>query len=417
MSGEGRAPRDTDAPAKPFSPSAAGLAAGASAVPGFIAGMKRGQRVIEAAGLWRQLVSYQPGVAAALVAQISALPQDWPLRLFHVGRQDAAVALPPDEEPEETALLIDVAPVNEFEAVARCRACSSQDVGDCRWHRGYAAGSMALYRAVVEALKAQPRLTDAALLEWLDVAATTVGLGEPVPEPPASAEAADRGEPAPPLAPARAEAHPPRTEWLPETRTEPRGAWYRATYPRPTREAAEAYIAYERAARIEPGRAEYRVVEATTTYRVADPAPQQPAAEPPYLPSVTWVVQTHLRGTWKVWSSEDDDRDAVREDFERSVAHDGGRHGYRIVRSTTTYAVEAEHTPAPDEAGRIVAYRSAAESALRCLRHAPTQDAIDRGFFHPVTADDLPDGGTCTCHVQPGEPCGVNVLIPQDGAR
>jgi hypothetical protein len=201
VSGEGRAPRDTDAPAKPFSPSAAGLAAGASAVPGFIAGMKRGQRVIEAAGLWRQLVSFQPGVAAALIAQIRALPQDWPLRLFHVGRPDAAVALPPDVEPEETALPIDVAPVNEFGAVGRCQACKAHDVGDCRWHRGYASGVMALYRAVVEALKAQPRLTDAALLEWLDVAATTVGIGEPVPELPTLAEAADRGEPAPPPRP------------------------------------------------------------------------------------------------------------------------------------------------------------------------------------------------------------------------
>jgi hypothetical protein len=62
-------------------------------------------------------------------------------------------------------------------------------------------------------------------------------------------------------------------------------------------------------------------------------------------------------------------------------------------------------------ADRIVAYRSHIAQMLRCLAHVPppAARAVD---CEAVTAEDLPDGGICT---HPG--CGVDVLIPQDGAR
>ncbi|WP_329214831.1 hypothetical protein OG352_05290 [Streptomyces sp. NBC_01485] len=61
------------------------------------------------------------------------------------------------------------------------------------------------------------------------------------------------------------------------------------------------------------------------------------------------------------------------------------------------------------EADRVVAYRSKGGRLLRCTAHHPGQRCLDSGDFHPVTSEDLPDGGTCT---MPG--CGVDVLIAAD---
>lgn len=60
---------------------------------------------------------------------------------------------------------------------------------------------------------------------------------------------------------------------------------------------------------------------------------------------------------------------------------------------------------APD----VVAYQSNGGRLLRCLAHAPEWAAILCGDFHPVTSEDLPDGGLCTFL-----DCGVDVLIPQE---
>lgn len=59
----------------------------------------------------------------------------------------------------------------------------------------------------------------------------------------------------------------------------------------------------------------------------------------------------------------------------------------------------------------VVAYRSDGGRLLNCLRHVPPP-AARHADFHPVTAEDLPDGGICTY-----PDCGVDVLIPQENRR
>ncbi|MCX5365888.1 hypothetical protein OG864_45140 [Streptomyces sp. NBC_00124] len=59
-----------------------------------------------------------------------------------------------------------------------------------------------------------------------------------------------------------------------------------------------------------------------------------------------------------------------------------------------------------EEADRVVAYRSDGGRLLRCLRHVPPP-AARHADFHPVTSEDLPDGGVCTY-----PDCGADVLIP-----
>ncbi len=67
-------------------------------------------------------------------------------------------------------------------------------------------------------------------------------------------------------------------------------------------------------------------------------------------------------------------------------------------------AVEAQ--PGNDTKTPVVAYRSTGARVLRCLSHYPDNAAFREGDLHPVTSEDLPDGGLCT-------KCGVDVLIPQ----
>jgi hypothetical protein len=62
--------------------------------------------------------------------------------------------------------------------------------------------------------------------------------------------------------------------------------------------------------------------------------------------------------------------------------------------------------PTEADGDRIVAYRSAGARVLRCLNCYPDETTFREGDLHPVTSQDLPDGGLCT-------KCGVDVLIPQ----
>lgn len=55
----------------------------------------------------------------------------------------------------------------------------------------------------------------------------------------------------------------------------------------------------------------------------------------------------------------------------------------------------------------IVAYRSTGARVLRCPSCYPDETTFREGDLHPVTSEDLPDGGLCT-------KCGVDVLIPQE---
>ena len=82
---------------------------------------------------------------------------------------------------------------------------------------------------------------------------------------------------------------------------------------------------------------------------------------------------------------------------------------------TVCYAERAASSPraTPKPAGvrkdgpRIVAYVLADRTELHCLCCTPTPAG---DIWTPVTADELHDGGVCS-------QCGVDVLIPQDGAQ
>jgi hypothetical protein len=67
---------------------------------------------------------------------------------------------------------------------------------------------------------------------------------------------------------------------------------------------------------------------------------------------------------------------------------------------------QAETAPIHDPG--VVAYRSEGGHILRCLRHYPDDETFREGDLHPVTAEDLEDGGICTYST-----CGADVLIPQ----
>lgn len=120
-----------------------------------------------AAELWEHLVNWQPATAAALLQQLRALPDDWPLRVFNVGRPDAALALPPgahgetfdDQTPE-----ISPYAENEWED---CPACTERG-GKCRYHQGYTTGRDELYQPLLKALKADDTVTVRGFLRSLD---------------------------------------------------------------------------------------------------------------------------------------------------------------------------------------------------------------------------------------------------------
>jgi hypothetical protein len=68
---------------------------------------------------------------------------------------------------------------------------------------------------------------------------------------------------------------------------------------------------------------------------------------------------------------------------------------------------DAVSQPKEAEGDRIVAYRSTGARVLRCPSCYPDETTFREGDLHPVTSEDLPDGGLCTR-------CGVDVLIPQE---
>lgn len=116
-----------------------------------------------AASLWQQLVDYQPATAAALLRELRAMPDDWPLRLFGVGRADAALDLPPaahgevfDDRPPE------VPPYAEHD-FDDCPACIESG-NNCRFHEGYFTAHHEALKAQLDAVKADKTVTLAAFL-------------------------------------------------------------------------------------------------------------------------------------------------------------------------------------------------------------------------------------------------------------
>lgn len=66
-------------------------------------------------------------------------------------------------------------------------------------------------------------------------------------------------------------------------------------------------------------------------------------------PDVAWHILTNQRGTWRPWLAPHDDHAEARQDYDRCVSNDGHRWAFRLVRETSTFAVEAEHQPAAEQ--------------------------------------------------------------------
>jgi hypothetical protein len=78
--------------------------------------------------------------------------------------------------------------------------------------------------------------------------------------------------------------------------------------------------------------------------RMADEA--QPATKPEAHPPTTiWKVESPRRDNWASWGATYDEHDWARERYESAISTAPAR-PFRLVRATTTYTVEAEHTPA-----------------------------------------------------------------------
>lgn len=74
------------------------------------------------------------------------------------------------------------------------------------------------------------------------------------------------------------------------------------------------------------------------------PADALALANPPRPANVEWVVETRWHdGRWVHFTRLHDDRDEAAEAFHALAARDP--HAFRLIRATTTYTVEAEHTP------------------------------------------------------------------------
>ncbi|MFJ7049011.1 hypothetical protein ACIQVC_37235 [Streptomyces sp. NPDC101112] len=90
--------------------------------------------------------------------------------------------------------------------------------------------------------------------------------------------------------------------------------------------------------------------------------------------------------------------------------HGEGDHSF-CARVDCDVLRERDAAEARQDGAPIVAYRFDGGRLLNCLRHVPPP-AARHADCRPVTAEDLPDGGVCTY-----PECGVDVLIPQDGAQ
>ncbi|MDT0387860.1 hypothetical protein [Streptomyces dubilierae] len=79
--------------------------------------------------------------------------------------------------------------------------------------------------------------------------------------------------------------------------------------------------------------------------RMAGETPAATEAQPAQPDETRWHILTHQRGTWRPWLAPRHDHTEAREDYDQCVTSNGHRWAFRLVRETSTYAVEAEHTP------------------------------------------------------------------------
>ncbi|WP_309029063.1 hypothetical protein [Streptomyces alfalfae] len=139
-----------------------------------------------APALWEHLVQWQPATAAALAMHLRALPDDWPQRLFTVGRPDTALVLPPaaigEQYPDQAP---EIAPYDEIAAEDDCPACQEAE-GTCRYHQGYSAGHHEWNQAERDAVSARPDITLREFVVWQADVSEALDRGQTPPEMPSA---------------------------------------------------------------------------------------------------------------------------------------------------------------------------------------------------------------------------------------
>ncbi|MET8818499.1 hypothetical protein [Streptomyces rochei] len=76
------------------------------------------------------------------------------------------------------------------------------------------------------------------------------------------------------------------------------------------------------------------------------PAEALALRNPPWPTERDWVVEAQWRdGKWRHYGPAFPDRAAALEQYEYALRNNGTTHAYRLVRATTTYAIDVQHTP------------------------------------------------------------------------
>ncbi|MFD4756887.1 hypothetical protein [Streptomyces sp. NPDC058426] len=79
------------------------------------------------------LLTWEPGVLAALVQWARDLPADWPQRVFGAGRAETAL----QAEPLGRHYAEAAPPTRRAARLYECPACLDHPLLECRWHSGY----------------------------------------------------------------------------------------------------------------------------------------------------------------------------------------------------------------------------------------------------------------------------------------
>lgn len=108
------------------------------------------------------------------------------------------------------------------------------------------------------------------------------------------------------------------------------------------------YRARSHAAAVATIRAAIPGMYAHVGFRLEDVLNEADEVQPPetqaHEPTHTWTVESPRRDNWASWGTTYDDRDWALESYEHSTKNAPAR-PFRLVRATTTYTIEAEHTP------------------------------------------------------------------------
>ncbi|MDT0412735.1 MULTISPECIES: hypothetical protein [Streptomyces] len=105
------------------------------------------------------LLTWEPGVLAALVQWARDLPADWPGRVFGAGRVETAL----EAEPRSPYYAEVAPPTRRAAHFHECPACTDSPILLCRWHDGYEAA----WREARDILRATIALQPATTVEAL----------------------------------------------------------------------------------------------------------------------------------------------------------------------------------------------------------------------------------------------------------